>query len=336
MVGAFSFLISLALTPPLIFTCRRLNLFDRLSPRKIHRGEVPRLGGVSVFIASLSVISVSVLLLPRNVVTLTGAELYALLAGGILYFLLGFADDLIDVPAITRFALQILVALIVSISGVRIRWLFGEIALDPLVSVLLTTIWIVGMVNAINFIDGLDGLAGGISAIALFAIVVISMARADYFFALLSLAVVGALLGFLPFNFFPAKMFLGDGGAMFLGYVLSALSVVGFFKKTALIVFLIPLLLLLFPIADTAFAIARRLIKGSSPTVADKKHIHHRLLFIFSRNVRRKAVKNGVVLDEQTRTLLEGLAHRNSVLILYGITAILSVLAIFWGIRAIG
>ncbi len=273
------------------------------------------------------------MLTPQGYILLSSSQLFALLLGAVLFFALGFLDDLFNIPAHIRLLCQLAFAFLVAIYGVRIDWLFGIIALPKPLSVILTCLWIVGMVNAINFIDGLDGLAGGISAIALFAVVVISMVRGEYFFALLALVLVGVLLGFLPFNFFPAKIFLGDGGAMFLGYILSAISILGFFKQTALIVFLIPILLFLFPIVDTTFAILRRIVRGQAPLVADKKHIHHRLLLVFSRAERRKALRNGITINDSLNAILEGLAHRNTVLILYLITALLAVIAIYSGVR---
>lgn len=332
-MGASSFLLSLVITGLVVLACRRLGLFDRLDARKIHHGDIPRLGGVGIFTASFIAIIMVLLVLPSSALSLTYYQLMAFLAGLIFFFGLGFLDDIYSLPAWLRFSIELLFALGITLSGVRIDYLFGVVALPPFISVPLSVIWIVGMVNAINFIDGLDGLAAGTSAIALFAIVVISTVRGDYFFALISLTLVAALLGFLPFNFYPAKVFLGDCGSMFLGFFVASISILGFFKQTALIVFLLPILLFFFPILDTTFAILRRLMSGQSPTKADRKHIHHRILLIFSRRTRSRAIRNGLQLNARTRALLQGQAHRNTVLILYAVTALLCAFAIFMGIR---
>jgi len=333
MTGAISFALSLAITPGVAALCRKFSLYDRWDVRKIHVERIPRLGGLSVFLSALTTIMVLLLFYPSELLTIPPAELRILLVGAVLFFALGFMDDIFAQPASLRLVLQLFFAFLLALFGLRIEWLFGTLRLNLLVSYVLTILWIVGIVNAINFIDGLDGLAAGVSAISLFAIVVISIFRGDYLFAFIGLALVGSLLGFLPFNFFPARIFLGDGGAIFLGYFLSAISILGFFKQTTLIVFLLPILLLFLPIVDTTFAVIRRMARGQAPSRADKKHIHHRLLLLLSRMVRRRAHREGIELNSSVSKLLEGSAHRTAVLILYLITAALSMLAIFLGVR---
>ena len=326
-------MLSLVLTPGVTAFCKRFGLYDRWDLRKIHVDRIPRLGGLSVFLSALLTIMAFLLFYPSDLLTIPPAELRILLVGAVLFFGLGFADDIFAQPASLRFVLQLFFAFFLALLGLRIEWLFGTVHLNLIASYILSVVWIVGIVNAINFIDGLDGLAAGISAISLFAIVVISIFRGDYLFAFIGLALVGSLLGFLPFNFFPARIFLGDGGAIFLGYFLSAISILGFFKQTTLLVFLLPILLLFFPIVDTTFAVIRRIMRGQAPSRADKKHIHHRLLLILSRMVRKRAHREGIEINSSVRRILEGSAHRTAVLILYGATALLSMLAIFLGVR---
>lgn len=329
--GVGAFLTSLLLTPIVLGICYRFHLFDRPGARKVHRGERPRLGGVSIFIATLA----GTVFVVANLggISLSFQQLAVFLLGAVLFFIVGLADDVHGLPAGAKLLLQVIFALVVALWGVRIDVLFGTVALPLWLSLAITVIWIVGIVNAINFIDGLDGLAAGISAIALLAILVISMARTDYLFALIALVIVAALLGFLPYNFFPARIFLGDGGALLLGYYLATLSVLGFFKQTAIIAFLVPLLVLSVPIADTTLAIVRRLLRGQSPAHADMKHIHHRLLLIFSRRARLQAWRNGHTVNSLSRELVQGQAHRNAVLWLWGLSLLFAVAAVYLGTR---
>ncbi|OPX23205.1 MAG: hypothetical protein B1H03_02420 [Planctomycetales bacterium 4484_113] len=329
--GVGVFLISLLLTPVVLAACYRFRLFDLPGARKVHRGERPRLGGLAIFVGSF----LGILFIATSLegISLNLQQLIAFLLGAVLFFALGLADDVRGLPAGVKLPLQIVFALGVAVWGVRIDTLFGTVALPLALSLTITVIWIVGIVNAINFIDGLDGLAAGISTIALLAILVISMSRTDYFFALIALVIVAALLGFLPYNFFPARIFLGDGGALLLGYYLATLSILGFFKQTAIIAFVLPILVLSIPIADTTLAIVRRLLRGQSPARADMKHIHHRLLLVFSRRARMQAHRNGRALDALTQELVRGQAHRNAVLWLWGLSTLFALAATYLGTR---
>jgi len=243
------------------------------------------------------------------------------------------ADDVWRLSARLKLILQIAFALGLAWAGISIGTLFGTYAIPVWLNYLLTVIWVVGIVNTINFIDGLDGLSAGVSAIALMAVLVLSLSQGGYFFSLVSLAVLGALLGFLPYNFYPARIFVGDGGALLMGYYLATISLLGFFKQATLISFLLPLLILLVPIADTTFAIIRRLIGHKPITAPDKKHIHHRILFLASRRYRSQMLRNGTTIDDSVRRLIEGLAHRNAVLILYAVSALFGILAVVLGLR---
>lgn len=331
--GTGAFAVALLLTPLLLLLCRKYRLYDPGDPRKVHRGDKPRLGGVALFVATLFAITFTAMALDPDYIPLSKVQLTAFIGGGVLFFALGFIDDIWHLSARAKFGLQILFALGVAWAGVSFGTLFGTVAIPVWLDYLLTVFWIVGIVNTINFIDGLDGLSSGISAIAFLAILVLSLARGDYFFTLVSLGVLAALLGFLPYNFYPARIFVGDGGALLMGYYLATVSILGFFKQTALIAFLLPVLILLVPIADTAFAIIRRLIGHKPITAPDKKHIHHRLLFLFNRRYRHQLSRNGAAVDSATRALIEGLAHRNTVLILYAVSAIFGAVAVVLGLR---
>lgn len=169
----------------------------------------------------------------------------------------------------------------------------------------ITVLWIVGVTNAVNLIDGLDGLACGVSTIASITmlIVAINVAGEDYRIPIILACLVGACIGFLPYNFNPAKIFMGDTGALLLGFVLSTVSILGFFKFYAVISFFVPFLALGLPIADTAAAIIRRLLKGQSPMTPDRGHLHHRLID-------------------------SGLSQKQAVAVLYTLSALLGVTAV--------
>ena len=333
VTGTGAFAVALMLTPLVLLLCRKYRLYDPGDPRKVHRGDTPRLGGFALFAATLFAVVYTAMMLEPDFIPLSRMQLTAFVGGGVLFFALGFIDDLWHLSARVKLPLQILFALGVAWAGVSVGTLFGTLAIPVWLDYLLTVFWIVGIVNTINFIDGLDGLSSGISAIAFMAILALSLAKGDYFFTLVSLGMLGALLGFLPYNFYPARIFVGDGGALLMGYYLATISILGFFKQTAVIAFLLPLLILVVPIADTAFAIGRRLAGGKPITAPDKKHIHHRLLFLFNRRYRHQLMRNGVSVDEATRSLIEGLAHRNTVLILYGASALFGALAVLLGLR---
>lgn len=333
ITGAGSFALALALTPWVMWLCKRLCLYDKADARKVHRGDMPRLGGVSLFIATMAFIIFVTAFLDSAYIPLSRMQITGFLAGAALYFGLGLADDIYHLSAKLKFVLQILFAIGVAWAGISIGTLFGTVALPVWLNYALTVFWIVGIVNTINFIDGLDGLSAGISAISFLAILVLSLVRGDYYFCLVSLAVLGALLGFLPYNFYPARVFIGDGGALLMGYFLASISLLGLFKQTTLIAASLPVLILLIPIMDTFFAITRRLAKHKPITSPDKKHIHHRILFFVNKRYRQKMFRNGALVDMETKQLLEGLAHRNTVLYLYLASAIFAALAVLLGLR---
>jgi len=246
--------------------------------RRMHKKATPRLGGIAVFFGFL------VSLLCFCEIT---KDLIVILIGAIIIVGLGIIDDSRGLSAKVKFCVQILVALfVVFVGGVRIEVftnpnLFSDLTvlqLSDWISIPFTVIWIVAITNAVNLIDGLDGLAAGISSIAAVSLVFVAILVGEEKIALIALIIAGACFGFLPFNFNPATIFLGDTGSTFLGYMLAVLSVQGGFKSYAVISFAVPFLILGLPIFDTAFAILRRLFTGKGIMTPDRGHIHHKLV----------------------------------------------------------
>lgn len=246
--------------------------------RRMHKKPIPRLGGLAIFIGFM----ISILLF----VDIRGnVQMQSILMGAVIIVVLGVVDDIMALPAKLKFAVQIVAALIPVLNGVSIQmlsnpnifsdspyWVLGWL------SVPFTVIWIVGITNAVNLIDGLDGLANGVSAISAATVLAIAFLASEGQVAVVMAAVVGACVGFLPYNMNPAKMFMGDTGATFLGFILATMSIQGLFKLYAVISFAVPFLILGLPIFDTAFAMIRRIAQGKSPMQADRGHIHHRLI----------------------------------------------------------
>ncbi len=241
--------------------------------RRMHKIPIPRLGGLAIFIGFM----VSVLVLGN---VRGNGQMQSILLGSVIIVVLGVVDDIMALPAMLKFVVQIAAALIPALNGVVIQafsnpnifsdslyWVLGPL------SVPFTVLWIVAITNAVNLIDGLDGLANGVSAISATTMLVIALLASEA-----EGAVVGACVGFMPYNLNPAKMFMGDTGATFLGYILATMSIQGLFKFYAVISFAVPFLILGLPIFDTAFAFIRRIAHGQSPMHADRGHIHHRLI----------------------------------------------------------
>ena len=246
--------------------------------RRMHKVPIPRLGGLAIFIGFM----ISVLLLGN---VRGNGQMQSILLGSVIIVVLGVVDDIMALPAMLKFVVQIAAALIPALNGVVIQafsnpnifsdslyWVLGPL------SVPFTVLWIVAITNAVNLIDGLDGLANGVSAISATTMLVIALLASEAQVAIVMAALVGACVGFMPYNLNPAKMFMGDTGATFLGYILATMSIQGLFKFYAVISFAVPFLILGLPIFDTTFAFIRRLAHGQSPMHADRGHIHHRLI----------------------------------------------------------
>ncbi|WP_295734368.1 MraY family glycosyltransferase [uncultured Oscillibacter sp.] len=246
--------------------------------RRMHKVPIPRLGGLAIFIGFM----ISVLILGN---VRGNGQMQSILLGSVIIVVLGVVDDIMALPAMLKFVVQIAAALIPALNGVVIQafsnpnifsdslyWVLGPL------SVPFTVLWIVAITNAVNLIDGLDGLANGVSAISATTMLVIALLASEGDVAVVMAALVGACVGFMPYNLNPAKMFMGDTGATFLGYILATMSIQGLFKFYAVISFAVPFLILGLPIFDTAFAFIRRIAHGQSPMHADRGHIHHRLI----------------------------------------------------------
>lgn len=244
--------------------------------RRMHKEPIPRLGGLAIFFGFMVSILLFVEITP---------EMRGILLGAVVIVVLGVVDDIMALPAMLKFVVQIVAALIPALSGVVIQafsnpnifsdnlyWVLGWLSIP------FTVLWIVAITNAVNLIDGLDGLADGVSAISATTVLVIALMASEIQVAIVMAALVGACVGFMPYNLNPAKMFMGDTGATFLGYILATMSIQGLFKFYAVISFAVPFLILGLPIFDTAFAFIRRIAHGQSPMHADRGHIHHRLI----------------------------------------------------------
>lgn len=260
-------------TPIIIWISKKCNLVDQPDNRKQHQRAVPSIGGLAIFIG---IAAGFFYLQPEH------PQMTAIIIGGIIMLLTGFLDDIIDLRPGTKLLGQIGAASVVAYSGLVIEKVtlpfMGTVFLGEYVGIALTIFWIVAAANAINLIDGLDGLAGGVSTIAFISILV--MAIMDYRVIVIGLCVllIGATLGFLAFNFHPAKIFMGDTGALFLGYSIAIISMLGLFKNVAFFSFVIPIIVIALPVFDTLLAIIRRINNKQGISVADRNHIHYLLL----------------------------------------------------------
>ena len=257
--------------------------FDPPGGRKIHQRPMVRLGGVSIFlgtvIALLTIWGIGGFgILPSE----KEYEIWGVTLGGLAFFLIGLADDLFGLSPITRLLIQSAVAAASWQAGVHIDFLsipfMGLVSLPAWISLPITVVWLVGMANAINWIDGLDGLAAGVSGIAAVVMLVVCLFMNQPAAGLIAAALAGGALGFLRYNFNPAQIFMGDGGAYFIGFTLAGIGIVGLVKSVTTVAVLLPYIILAVPILDMSAVILDRLRHGKSPFVADKRHLHHRLL----------------------------------------------------------
>ena len=260
----------------------KLGIVDQPNARKIHKNPVVRVGGVSIFAGTIAALATIWLiggfssLAPHKV-----TELWVVIIGSIFYFGIGFADDIFNLTPLSRLLMQIVVATGCWYMGVRIDFIsFPVFTLIKIywLSLPVTVIWLVGMANAINWMDGVDGLAAGVSGIAAFVMLVVTLFMDQPAAALVAVALAGGALGFLRYNFNPAQIFMGDGGAYFMGFTLAAVGIIGLVKTTAITAVLLPYLILAVPIIDMSTVIFSRISKGKSPFIADKSHLHHWLL----------------------------------------------------------
>ena len=271
-----AYIFGVFLVPLVIAFSKKEGLVDLPNERKIHKIPVSRLGGVAIWTSTM----LTFLCLVFMSYYPSGNLLSGILLGSSLMFLLGLVDDVYNLNAKFKLFIQLSIATIVYLLGVKIHSIpfFGGVDLG-FWSYPITLLWIVGISNAVNFIDGVDGLAGSVVTVnsITLAIIAISMTPSNPIAALIGFILAGAMLAFLTYNFNPAKIFMGDSGALFSGFLLATISIVGV-MKAATLTLLLPFVVLAVPIMDIVFSSTRRICKGKSPFVADAEHIHHKLL----------------------------------------------------------
>ena len=273
--AAIAFGIVVLLTPAVGGMARLLGAVDRRDARRLNRRPIPRLGGLAIFLG---------IVVPALAFLDLSGETRGVLLGAAVATVVGAVDDFRGLSPPTKLVGQFAAAAIAPAFGVWIDHFtfpfLGVVDLPAWVGVPLSMLWIVAVMNMVNFLDGLDGLAAGVCAIAgvTYCVLALSLGKPDP--AILSAIVAGACLGFLRHNFFPARIFMGDSGAMCLGFILAAVSIQGLFKTASTVVLLLPLLVLAVPILDTSFVVARRLKHNRPIYTADRSHLHHRFLNI--------------------------------------------------------
>lgn len=260
-------------TPQVINLAIKVGALDAPDARKVHTKPIPRMGGLAIYAGFVLAILASMHV---------SREILGLLAGGTVILIVGIIDDIMQLPAKVKLMGQIVAAAVLVLFDIRIEWITnpfgGDMVYVQYLSIPLTIMWVVSLTNTVNLIDGLDGLAAGVSTIASITILLVALQQNFWSVAILSAALAGSALGFLQHNFNPAKIFMGDTGSMFLGYMLAAVSVIGTVKSAATIALIVPIVALGLPIMDTAFAIIRRYTSGKPIFKPDKGHLHHRLL----------------------------------------------------------
>lgn len=297
-------------TPLSIKLAYKLDIIDKpRDDRRVHNRPIPRFGGLGIFLGSMTA-----MIIPAGL----NSSIRVAMLGGLMMYGLGVADDILDLKPMVKFAGQVITASFVYFMGIRIR--FINLMLAPVeqdskvmlyfggvIAYLITVLWIVGITNAVNLMDGLDGLAAGCTAI-----MSLSLAYVAYIHGIrlgmmpvciAFCAVAAGCIGFLPYNFSPAKTFMGDGGALYLGYMIAVLSVISPLKRATVVGAIIPMLVLAVPIFDTVFAMIRRVFRHESIMKADRGHLHHHLM-------------------------AAGFGQRRSVLIMYGIVGIMGIVAV--------
>lgn len=295
--AGIALLLSLVVTPGVIKLAFKVGAIDKPNSRKVHDRVMPRLGGLAIFVAFT---------IPTFMALGFNKQFIGLLLGGIVILVLGVLDDIKDLSPKVKLAGQLVAALILIGFGAKVDILTNPFGSKPielgLLSIPVTIFWIVGVTNAVNLVDGLDGLAAGIAAIAAATLGLVAMEN-DPAITVVAFILVGAIIGFMRYNFNPARIFMGDSGSLFLGYTLAGLAIMGLAKSATVYSLFIPVLVLGVPILDTLFAIIRRIINDQPIFKADKAHLHHCLL-------------------------ASGLSHRQAVLVIYLIHGSLSAVAV--------
>lgn len=306
-IGALASLmviITWIITPLVKKISLKLDATDKPNVRKVHTEPIPTLGGLAIYFSFL----IGLLILQP-----TSEYHVSIVCGATIILILGVCDDLYNLSPKVKFSFQLLAALLVVFwGGLQVEFInlpFGGQVEFGLLSSIVTILWIVGITNAINLIDGLDGLAAGVSSIALLTIAGMAVIMGNVYVATVALILFFSTLGFLRYNFYPAKIFMGDTGALFLGYMISVLALLGF-KNVTIISFIIPIFILGVPISDTIIAMVRRYINKQPISSPDSSHLHHRLVKF-------------------------GFTHKQTVLFIYALSGMFSLAAILFSITTI-
>ncbi len=305
-----SFLVAVVLTPAMIVLAQRVGAVDAAgqSHRKLHAADIPRLGGLAIFFAFFApLIALSFFQTRVGEAVLRDPALVAgLLAGGTAIAALGLYDDIRGASPRIKLGVQVLVAIAIWNMGIRIDRV--DLPFFPMfdlgwLSLPITVLWIVGLTNAVNLIDGLDGLAAGMALFGILPMVVLAVSKGNLVLALVGCCLAGSVLGFLVYNFHPARIFMGDTGSMFLGFVLATVAIDVGHKGRVAVALVTPVLALGLPLLDTLLAIARRAWMGQNLFVGDRQHIHHRLM-------------------------AAGFSHKSTVLVMYGFAGLFALLGL--------
>ena len=300
-----AFVVAAAVTPAAIKIAPKIGAMDiPKDERRMHKKPMPRFGGIAIYLGIM--VALAVFALKDKGIT-------SVMTGCTLIYMLGLIDDLKDLKPLVKLCGQIVCATVVYIMGVRIEFITnyfgpGNMAFGDVACFIITVLWLIAITNAVNLIDGLDGLAAGIAAISALCIGYVAYIHGQYVPTLAMMAIAGGALGFLPYNFNPAKIFMGDSGSELLGFSIAAVSILGTVKSATIVVVIIPALVLGLPIFDTVMAIFRRLAKHQSIGTADKDHLHHRIM---------KA----------------GFGQKRAVMILYCISGIMGIVAVLYSRR---
>ncbi len=293
----FAWIVTYLFIPKVRTFALKVGWADEPNARRLHQEPRPNAGGLAIYTGVVASMILAGCLAPIVLAKVQVAVL-AILLGGSVLVLVGFIDDQFGgLPALFRLIVQVLTALLLVVCGIQIHIVYFGVPIDGILSVVVTVLWIVGITNAVNLMDGMDGLAGGVSFIAAMSLLAASAqfeARAAA--TLICAGVAGAALGFLRHNYHPSRIFMGDAGAYFLGYVLAATSILGNAKITTVTSLIPTILLFLVPVVDTSQVIINRLLSGKNPlSTPGKDHLHHRLL-------------------------AQGFSQRHSAVILWGVT----------------
>ena len=301
-------LLTAAATPLAVYVAPKIGAMDiPKDNRRVHNKPMPRFGGAAIYIGMM--VSVAVF-------SLQGRGVIPIMIGCTMIYALGLIDDLTEMKPLVKFIGQLVVASVVFAMGVKITFvkitfidlLFTSghpILFGSVIDYIVTVLWLVAITNAVNLIDGLDGLAAGIAAISALCIAYVAYIHGYVLPTMLMMSVAGSALGFLPFNFHPAKIFMGDGGSQLLGFAIAAFSVQGTVKGATIMVVLLPALVLGLPIFDTVMAIIRRTSRHQSISTADREHLHHKIM---------KA----------------GFGQRRAVLLMYSLSGIMGIMAVLY------